>query len=313
MNSGPILILVAAVTSASSAEVTVHNGGNLIVRSNITAAGGGILVESGGELQLDGAVDAAAEVADGGLLDVGGDEVASVQINGGLTLAGTLRMQIGNVLGVPTQDHISGITSLTMGGTLELQHLDGDALAACQAFDLWDAATATGGVPQITGSTLPAGLFYHTWDLPAEGFIRVSRAAETYEKWLEAYGAGESSSDLNNDGTVNQIEFALAINPEGGGNTLPTHEVVQDGSGAALALLVHLPVPSPPGSVYIVEAGDSLELGAWQVIAQRSGNGDWSGTAAVTSLLLSDGIQTYRIADAAPAGSSKRFMRLRVE
>ena len=313
MHSRPILILAATLASASSAEVTIHNGGKLIVKSQITAAGGGVLVESGGELQIDGVADAAVQVDAGGLLSVGGDEVASVSINGGLSLNGTLRMQVGNLFGSPTQDHIAGLTSLTMGGTLDLQQIGGDAHSAGQSFDLWDAAITAGSVPQIAGSALPAGLFYHTWDLQTQGIIRVSRAAETYQKWADAYGAGDSTTDLNNDGTVNLIEFALAISPAGGGNTLPTHEVEQDESGTSLALSVHLPVPAPPDSVYRIEASDSLQARRWEAIAHRTGNGPWTGAAAVTTSPVSDGIQTHRIADTAPKGTSKRFMRLRVE
>lgn len=313
MHSRPFLLLAAAIASAPGAEITIHDGGKLIVKSQITAVGDGVLVESGGELQLDGTADASVAVAAGGLLTVGGDEVAAVQISRGLTLDGTLQMQIGNVGGLPVQDHISGLTSLTMGGTLDLQHVAGDALTACQSFDLWDAAATAGSVPQVTGSALPAGLFYHTWDLQNQGTIHVSCAAETYQQWADAYGAGDSGTDLNNDGTANLIEFALAIDPEGGGNTLPDHEVVQDESGTSLALLVHLPVPAPPGSVYFVEASDSLDAAEWQVVAQRTGNEAWSGAAEVTSLAASNGIQTYRIVDTAPPGTSKRFMRLRVE
>jgi hypothetical protein len=313
MHSRPILILAAAVTSASGAEVTIHDGGKLIVKSQITTAAGGILVESGGELQVDGVANAAVDVDAGGLLNVGGDEVASVQINGGLSLDGTLRMQVSNPPGLPIQDHISGITSLAMGGTLDLQHLGGEALTAGQSFDLWDATVTTGSVPQLSGSTLPAGLFYHTWDLQTQGVLHVSYAAETYQQWAAAHGAGNSVTDLNDDGTVNLIEFALAINPAGGGNVLPTFDVEQDGSGAALALLVHLPIPSPPASIYIVEASDSVDAAAWQIVAQRTGNGAWSGTATVTSQPATNGMQSYRIVDPAPGGSSKRFMRLRVE
>jgi hypothetical protein len=313
MHSRPILILAATVASVASAEVTIHNGGKLIVKSQITAAGGGVLVESGGELQIDGIANSAVAVDSGGLLTVGGDEVASAWINGGLSLNGTLRMQMGNVLGLPTQDQISGLTSFIMGGTLDLQQIGGETPVAGQSFDLWDAALTAGSVPQIAGSELPAGLFYHTWDLQAQGIIRVSCAAETYQAWADEYGAGDSITDLNDDGTVNLIKFALAMNPEGGGNTLPTYEVEQDETGASLALIVQLPDPAPPGCVYTIEASDNLEAEDWQVIAQRTGNGLWSGAAAVTSSLVSNGMQTHRIPDTAPKGVSKRFMRLRVE
>lgn len=306
-----MLLLAAAVTSASGAEVTIHDGGKLIVKSQLTASGDGVLVESGGELQLDGVTNAPVTVAAGGLLNVGGDEVASVQINGALSLEGTLRMQLGNPAALPAQDHISGLTSLIMGGTLDLQYLTGDALTAGQSFDLWDATLTAGSVPQVTGSSLPAGLFYHTWDLTNQGTLHVSLAAETYQTWADAYGAGDADTDLNQDGTANMIEFALAIDPEGGGNTLPTWELEQAEAGMSLALLVHLPIPSPPACHYIVEASDSLEAADWQVIAQRTGNEEWSGTAIL--LTGSNGIQTYRIVDTAPSDSSKRFMRLRIE
>ena len=71
MHSRSILILAATLGSASGAEITVYDGGKLIVKSQITAAGGGVLVESGGELQLDGVANTAVEVAAGGLLDIG--------------------------------------------------------------------------------------------------------------------------------------------------------------------------------------------------------------------------------------------------
>jgi hypothetical protein len=313
MHSRFILILAAAVGSAVGAEVTVHDGGKLIVKSQVTTATGGILVESGGELQVNGTVNSAVEVDPGGLLNVGGDDAAYVQINGALTLDGTLRMQIGNVLGLPVHDHISGISALAMGGTLDLLQVSDEPLTAGQSFDLWDAALTTGSVPQLAGSTPPAGLYYHTWDLQTEGALHVSYAAETYQQWADANGAGAPDTDLNDDGTANLIEFALAINPQGSGNTLPTCDVEVDGSGAALALLVHLPDPSPPACVYTVEASDSLDTAGWQVVTQRTGNGAWSDTATITSLPAANGMQSYRIADPVPSGSPKRFMRLRVE
>ena len=313
MHSRSIFILAAAIGSASGAEVTVHDGGKLIVKSQVTTTTGGILVESGGELQVNGVVNSPVEVNPGGLLDVGGNEGAAVQINGGLSLGGTLHMQVGNIPGSPAQDHISGITSLVMGGILDLQYPGGDAPTAGQSFDLWDATATTGSAPQLAGSMLPAGLFYHTWDLQSAGTLHVSHAAETYQQWADTYAAGDLATDLNGDGIANLIEFALAINPRGGGNTLPTCDFDEDESGATLALLVHLPVPAPPASVYIVEASDSLDAAEWQTVALRIGNGTWSGTATVTPLPTANGMQTYRIADPAPGGSPKRFMRLRVE
>jgi hypothetical protein len=306
-----MLLLAAAVTSASGAEVTIHDGGKLIVKSQLTASVDGVLVESGGELQLNGVTNAPVRVASGGLLNIGGDEVASVQINGALSLEGTLRMQLGDLTALPSQDHISGLTSFNMGGTLDLQHLPGAAFTPGQSFDLWDAALTMGTAPQLTGSPLPAGLFYHGWDLPNQGTLHISRAAETYQAWANAYGAGDSTTDLNQDGTPNLIEFALAIDPNSGGNTLPTWEVEQSGTGTSMALLVHLPIPSPPATHYIVEASSTLDTADWQVIAQRTGNEEWSGTAI--PLTASNGIQTYRIVDTAPPESPKRFMRLRIE
>lgn len=310
MRASSILVLAATLASAHGAEVTVHNGGKLIVKSQLTTAGTGTVVESGGELQLDGTINGALEVASGGLLNVGGDSVVWVQLNGALSLAGTLRMQIGNSAGVPVNDHLSGLTSIAMGGTLDLLQ-SGDALTVSESFDLWDSALATGSVPQVTGDALPDGLFYHTWALPTDGTIQVSRTPETYSEWASAYGAGAATTDVNQDGTCNFMEFALGISPETGGNTLPTYEVEKVG-GTRLALTVQLPVPAPPAAVYTVEASDTLGTTGWQTLAQRTGNGAWNGAATVTTSPAANGLQTHRIEDVV-AGNTKRFIRLRVD
>ncbi|MEO7098913.1 MAG: hypothetical protein ABI162_06095 [Luteolibacter sp.] len=319
MNSVPILALAAAVTSASAAEVVVHSGGQLIVKSQITATGDGISVESGGELQLQGILNSPVQVASGGKLSItgSGTDVASVQINGGLTLGGTLGMRFNESNGSPTCDHISGLTSVSMGGILELQPMAvGATLTAGQSIDLWDSALTTGTAPQITGITLADGLFFHSDGLQTQGSLSVSIAPETYQQWMTTYvTAGDTSNDINHDGVADFMEFSLGINPQGGGNTLPTYEVEHDSSGTALALIVHLPVPSPPSVVYTVEASDNLETSGWESIAQRTGNGEWSGSATITSAAAENGIQTFHIRDVVVPDSTriKKFIRLRVE
>ena len=318
MNSVPIFILAAAVTSASAAEVVVHSGGQLIVKSQITAAGEGIRVESGGQLELQGTLNSAVQVDSGGKLNITGTgSVASVQINGGLTLNGTLGMRINASNGLPICDHISGLTSFSMGGILDLQPMFiGATLAAGQSIDLWDSALTTRTAPQITGITLANGLYFHSEELQTQGSLSVSIAPETYQEWLDNYTVvGDTGGDTNHDGVADFMEFSLGINPQGGGNTLPTYDVEHDSSGTALALNVHLPVPSPPSVVYTVEASNNLEAAGWESIARRTGNGEWSGTATITSEAAADGIQTFHIRDVVIPDSTrtKKFIRLRVE
>jgi hypothetical protein len=311
MRALSILLLAAAAVPAAGAEIVVHNGGKLIVKSQLTTAGAGTVVESGGELQLDGVIEGAVEVADGGLLDIGGAAAASVQLNGTLALNGTLHMQIGNSGEIATQDRLTGITTLTLGGTLDLS-LTGDPVDACQSFDLWEAANTTGGSPQVTGDSLPDGLFYHTCYLTSTGVIHISRAPETYSQWAGYYGAGTETSDVNGDGTCNLLEFALGISPETGGNSLPAYEVESDLSGNRLVLVVRLPVPAPEATIYIVEGSDTLDATDWETLAQRTGNSAWTGTATIVTSAEADGLQTHRISDVV-AGTGKRFMRLRVQ
>lgn len=210
--------------------------------------------------------------------------------------------------GAPVCDHIAGITSLALGGTLELQ-LVGNAPVAGQSFDLWEAAGTTGAAPALSAGALPEGLFYHTWSLVEDGTLRVSFATETFGEWLSVHNAG-TSGDINGDGVPNLLEHALAIDPDGGGNTLPAYGLEQGVSGKSLSLAFDLPVPCPPGLTYVVEVSE--DCSAWQAIAERSGNGDWSGSAAVTTFPAADGMQHHEIVDAASAGS-RRFIRLRVE
>jgi hypothetical protein len=311
MHRLPILTLAAAITSAGGAEITVRSGGKLIVKSELTSAGTGVLVESGGEFQIGGIVNSSVTVDSGGVLDVGSTEVTSAELNGDLALAGTLKMQLGNVANAPICDHLTGLTSITMGGTLEIQHFGESSPTAGQSFDIWDSVIATGNAPAIAAANLTGGLFYHTSDLQTSGALNVGMAAETYETWAAAYGAETELSDMNQDGVVNKLEFALGISPQGGGNTLPVHELLYDGTGNILALAVNLPVPCPSTVEYTVEASDSLDSADWEVIAQRIGNAPWSGPASITEDAAANGIQTYHVKDT--SSGTKRFMRLRVK
>jgi len=116
-------------------------------------------------------------VASGGTLQAGTTNMGTLAISNTLTLndGGTTRLRISKTGGVPTNDRFTGITTLTMGGTLIVTNITagGNTLAEGDTFTLFSAASYSGAFSAYTLPALTGTLAWQTARLNADGSIMV--------------------------------------------------------------------------------------------------------------------------------------------
>jgi autotransporter-associated beta strand protein len=150
----------------------------------------GVTIVSNGTLEVDGAIGTGAvTVQSGGTLDGAGMIEGTVTVNGGgtmavgtnsaignLTIANTLTLNAGSTTklrlnqAAATNDSVSGITTLTYGGTLTVTNLGG-TLAAGNSFHLINASTCAGNFAATNLPALGSGLAWN-WT-PTNGTLAV--------------------------------------------------------------------------------------------------------------------------------------------
>jgi len=79
---------------------------------------------------------------------------------------------------VPTNDVISGLTSVTYGGTLSLSNLAG-TLVPGDTFKIFNAGSYSGAFASITPATPDAGLLWDTSQLAVSGTLGVMNSVAT--------------------------------------------------------------------------------------------------------------------------------------
>jgi autotransporter-associated beta strand protein len=157
-------------TGAYAGATTVTAGTLLVgdaAHPGASIAGSGVSV-NGGILGGYGTISAPVTVNAGGHLAPGGS-IGTLTVSNTLSLAGESDFEIDNLpAGSPTNDLVTGITTLTYGGSLVVTNL-GDAVAGDWAdgetFKLFDAGTVTPGnfFSSITLPTLPDGFSWQTF------------------------------------------------------------------------------------------------------------------------------------------------------
>lgn len=148
---------------------TILNDGNLIVRGSLGSGSGAIAV-NGGTLLGDGALNDAVTINAGGTL-APGLSIGRLIVNNNLSMAGTTAIEISKTGSVLTNDFITGVSTLTYGGTLTLTAA-GAALTDGDTFNLFDAATFSGSFATLNLPPLPDGLAWDTSRLAIDGTIR---------------------------------------------------------------------------------------------------------------------------------------------
>ena len=166
---GSTLILSGADTYSGA---TLVSNGTLQVDGSL--GGSGVDV-AGGTLAGIGSIHAPVTVENNGVLSPGDNAIGTLVINGPLTLAGTCRMDVNKTGGVLTGDLITNVTTLALGGTLQL-NLAGDVLTNGDSVTLFSAGAITGAFTNIVPPAPGAGLAWDTSQL-SSGILKVTVAA----------------------------------------------------------------------------------------------------------------------------------------
>ncbi|MCW1923903.1 tandem-95 repeat protein [Luteolibacter arcticus] len=195
---------------------TTVSGGTLVLTGSL--ANTTTTVQSGGTLGGTGILGGAVTVQSGGTLAPGVDDTGTLTLSSkSLALSGTSSMEIGRTGSTLSNDKISGITTVTYGGTLQVSNVGGDALQAGDSFQLFSATTRSGSFTTVSLPTLGEGLLWNTSNLATSGTISVAATGalvvDPYLVWAGAHGLDGSSDDPDHDGTGNLLEFYLDSNP----------------------------------------------------------------------------------------------------
>lgn len=169
-------LTLASAGSLASPILTV-SGGALF---NVAAVSGGYSLASGRTLAVQGSVTGPVTIASGATLTVGGatGTPAAGIVTDNLTLAGTTSLRINKTGPTLTNDTLSGVSTLTQGGTL-LVTASGDPLVAGDSFTLFGATTFSGSFATRTLPPLTPGLTWNVSQLAGSGIITVAKGAQT--------------------------------------------------------------------------------------------------------------------------------------
>jgi autotransporter-associated beta strand protein len=138
---------------AFNGGVTKQGAGTLYFDTGNTYTG--TTTVTGGTLAGIGSVTGPVVVAPGGAIGAGGAAgVGTFTINSNLTINGKATLRINKNGGVPSSDLITGLSTVTYGGTLVITNTTSDstALVAGDTFTLFSATTHAGNFASIVGS-----------------------------------------------------------------------------------------------------------------------------------------------------------------
>ena len=151
--------LTLAGTSTLTGAMTIY-GGTLLV--NGTSGPGPITISSGATLGGSGVIRGAVTNQSGGTLSLG-TNFGTLAINGALTLnaGSTTILKGGRVIGGTTNDALTGISTLTLGGRLVIS-LAGYPVQAGDTFQLFTATNVSGAFNSVALPWLYSGLVWDT-------------------------------------------------------------------------------------------------------------------------------------------------------
>ena len=156
-------------TSYVSAASVISNG---ICSVNGVLNSAVVTVANGSALAGTGTINGAVTVQNSATLSPGNSSIGTLTVNGPVTLAGTTVMEINKSGGTLTSDLVTGVTTLTFGGTLTVG-ATGDALVGGETFTLFSAGQYAGAFTTLNLPSLAAGLHWDVSKLVQNGTIQV--------------------------------------------------------------------------------------------------------------------------------------------
>ena len=238
MNGSGTLTLAAANTYPNT---TTINSGLLLLTGSITSTGGVSVV--GGTLGGNGTITDTVSVGTGGTLWPGAAGLGTLTITSNLTLAGTTHITVNKT--ASTSDVVTGVASLTYGGTLYASNISG-TLNVGDSFTVFSAASKSGNFASVTGSP-GAG---KAWSFnPATGVLSVILGVNTTPTNITAVVTGTNYSlswPADHIGwrlqvQTNNLSSGISANTNDWGTV----------TGSAATNLVTVPIdPAKPGEYY---------------------------------------------------------------
>ncbi len=183
--------------SGTTGPLNLHKAGAATLRLSGNSTYTGSTIVSNGTLQVDGALGTSAvsvrqnatlagqgviqgpvTVLNGAVLapGTGAGVLGTLTINNTLSLAGTTLMEVSKVGTTLACDRLTGISTLTFGGSLEVTNISDvhtGALSPGESFKLFDAASHVNSFATTTLPPLSAGLTWDTGNLAVNGTITV--------------------------------------------------------------------------------------------------------------------------------------------
>ena len=158
--------------SNSYSGPTTVGAGSLIVNGQI--GGGAVTVATNAMLGGNGKIFGPVTVQSGATF-APGNSIGTLAISNSLTLSSnsTTILEISKAGGATTNDAVVGLTSVVLGGTLNVTNLGGTALAAGDAFKLF-SATAYSGSFAVTNLPALGNYLYWTNNLAVNGTLAVA-------------------------------------------------------------------------------------------------------------------------------------------
>lgn len=311
----PILLgcAAAAVAPARNPRVperrtlageVVHNGAPIHVAAGTTLTFAGTARGAGGftgagTVRYDGAFHPGNSPA---LITYGGDVIFGSLL--------TLQMEVGGLTRGTQYDAMNVAGKLTFGGTLNVVLINAWQPTLGDAYNLFDWGTTAGAFTAVNLPALPAGRFWRTDLLAADGTLRVSPVPGTYAQWQAAFGTGAFGADDDGDGIPNGIEFLLGTNPTGTSASAPPLTELTPTTGGSVTARVTFTIPELPATDAHYRLSGSPDLVNWTLIASKDGLGAWTGSASVTADPPAAGYTVITATETLPGSTINRFHKL---
>jgi autotransporter-associated beta strand protein len=175
---------ISSGTLALSGSGSIASSSNLVVsigaRLDATARTDGTLrVGAGQTLSGFGSVLGKVVVTNNAVISPGGDAIGALTFNSSLNLAGGQAwLAVSKTGGVLANDFITGVTTLTYGGTLVVTNSGPDALITGDSFKLFNAASYAVTFTNYSLPPLATNLVWNTSGLVVNGTIAVAAAIQ---------------------------------------------------------------------------------------------------------------------------------------
>jgi autotransporter-associated beta strand protein/YVTN family beta-propeller protein len=179
--TGPLNLLKTGPALLRLAGYSTYSGTTAISAGTLQADGwlntGGITVQNGATLAGAGELDGSVTVLNGGKLAPGARGVGLLTINNSLNLAGTAVMELSKTGTTLSNDRVTGITTLSYGGSLLATNIGTGSLATGDSFILFNANSYSAAFTNLALPPLSASLAWDTSNLVVNGSITVVPAS----------------------------------------------------------------------------------------------------------------------------------------